>query len=602
MSPRPARALLCAALLAGSALGVTAPAQAATATITGHVTDAASGDPVQACLSATSESTWETVDTCADDTGAYTLPAGAGDGWVVQASADGYALQYARGHYDWNSADRLSSPGTADFAMVRASAVHATFREASGAPVPWAYVEAVDPVTGETVATNGADEQGVLDLSVRAGRVELHVEAGARDVWLGGDGTRAQAQVYTVPADGPLELGDVALPAPTRIVGRLTDATGAPVPDVCAQALAGGWGEGCSDADGRYAVEVNPGATQVQLYSRNPDFASSWLGGSYTKASAATITAVAHQDVTVDQVVPRAARITTRAVAADGSPVEGACPTVYLGRTTENAQASGDCSGPDGTISLTSVPATGVTLSLTSPRGVITWAPGRAVQRRATVLQTAAGATTTVPDVRMLTGRSVVGRVLDAATGAPVPGVWVTTAYGPRMGGPDGGHAVQTDANGPYELDDLSGNSISLVAWDMGYDYAPDWTGDAPLESRAVPVHLGATPATADFALQRGGVVDATVTKADGSPLDGSWVVDAYSQDGKAYGSSSDLYPAGDTSLTIRCLPDAPLRIRLQDPESGQVFWYGGTDADAATPVKVKPGQTLHLTITQPAS
>ena len=88
---------------------------------------------------------------------------------------------------------------------------------------------------------------------------------------------------------------------------------------------------------------------------------------------------------------------------------------------------------------------------------------------------------------------------------------------------------------------------------------------------------------------------------ADGSPLDGAWVVDAYSRDGKAYGYSSDIYPAGDTSLTIGGLPDAPLRIRLQDPQSGQTFWYGGKDAATAVPVKVKPGQTLHLTITQPA-
>lgn len=163
-------------------------------------------------------------------------------------------------------------------------------------------------------------------------------------------------------------------------------------------------------------------------------------------------------------------------------------------------------------------------------------------------------------------------------------------------------HAVQTDANGEYELADLSGDRITLVAWDMGYDYAPTFSGDAPTVGRAVPVRLADQPVTADFALRRAGVLQATVTAADGSPLPGTWVVDAYGTDGSGYGMSSDLYPAGDTSLTIRGLPEAPMKLKFYDPDSHQTFWYGGADESSAQTVRVPSGQTVQLTVTRPAS
>ena len=599
MPSRAARTLLCAALLAGSSLGVTAPAHAATATLTGRVVDAVTGAPVpDACVQATDENWDGTASGCVDADGRYSLEVPNADlAYRVQAYGGDYVTQYATGHYTWDHADLLTVPGTADFALERAGAMTGTLVDSDGQPVEGATVEAFRPGSDEPIYQGTSSWDGDLTATVPVGDFVVHVTDGTRSVWAPDGADREHATTYHAGADAGADLGRVALPPASGIAGTLTDDQGQPVSDLCATVpTSDQWVWACSDAEGHYSAELAPGSYALDFQSQNPAYPSIWSGGSWTETGAKPVAVAAGAVTAYDLVVPRGATLTGRVLDASGKPVADRCPQPFLGRTTAYLPTAGGCTAPDGTYTLTGVPPTKVTLVVGGAWGNDTWAAHAGTQRHARIIPLAAGQATTIADVRLIRGGVVTGRVTDSA-GHPVEGVIVGTEYSPRAGGPEGNH-TWTDADGYYELTDLSGSSTTLVAWDMSGRWAPVWNGGSPTHDGAKAVALprrGA--ATADFTVRDAGELDATVTAADGSPLPDTWVVDAVSADGTTYGVGSDLYPEGDTSATLTGLPEAPLTLRFVDAETGDTFWYGGASQASATPVTVPSGQTLHVDV-----
>lgn len=141
-----------------------------------------------------------------------------------------------------------------------------------------------------------------------------------------------------------------------------------------------------------------------------------------------------------------------------------------------------------------------------------------------TPVTVAAGATTSGIDIALEGGGRISGRVSDAGTGAPVREA-VLHAY-------DGGgrfeRAVRVDALGRYELRGLApGPHYARAAAGQGYvsQLYPliPCNGCDPTSGTAVAVAAGGTTGGVDFALDRGGRIGGTVTRAaDGRPLDAS--------------------------------------------------------------------------------
>ncbi|MGZ4598341.1 MAG: carboxypeptidase-like regulatory domain-containing protein [Oryzihumus sp.] len=604
MPSRAARTLLCAALLAGSALGVTAPALAATATLSGRVVDAVTGAPVtDACVQATDENWDGTASGCVDSDGRYSLDVPNADlAYRVQAYGGDYVAQYATGHYTWDHADLLTAPGTADFALERAGAMTGTLVDSDGHPVEGATVEAFRPGSDEPVYQGTSSVDGDLTATVPVGDLVVHVTDGTRSVWAPDATDREHATTYHATLDAGADLGRVALPPASGIAGTLTDDQGQPVSDLCATVpTSDQWIWACSDADGHYSAELSPGSYTVDFQSQNPAYPSIWSGGSWTETGAKPVTVAAAAVTAYDLVVPRGATMTGRVVDAAGNPVANRCPQPYLGRTQTYLPTSGGCTGADGTYTLTGVPPTRVTLVVGGAWGNDTWAYHAATQQRARVFRLSPGGTTALKDLRLIAGRVAAGRVTDAA-GNPLEGVIVGTEYSPRAGGPEGNHDI-TDADGRYELTDLSGTSTTLVAWDLQGRWAPVWSGGAPTADGATAVHLPKRGAAqADFTMKPAGTLTGTVVDASGAPVADTFDVSVFSGKSTAvqYGAGG-WYDGKGGTFSIAGMPQAPLVLRFDNWETGETFWYGGTDQASATPVTVEPGGTVHLTVTRPA-
>lgn len=603
MPSRAARTLLCAALLAVPAIGVTAPAHAATATLTGRVVDSVTGAPItDACVQAIDENWDGTASGCVDSDGRYSLEVPNADlSYRVEASASSYATQYATGHYSWDRADMLTIPGVADFALERSGAIAGTIVDADGQPAPDATVEVFRPGSDEPLS-QGSYWNGELLAEVPAGDVVVHVVDGTRSVWAPDAVDREHAATYHVDAGASLDLGRVALPPASGFAGMLTDDTGQPVSDLCATVpTSDQWVWACSDAQGHYSAELAPGSYTVDFQSQNPAYPSIWSGGSWTETGAKTVTVAAGAVTAYDLTVPRGATLTGRVLDASGKPVADRCPQVYLGRTTTYLPTAGGCSAADGMYTVTGVPPTKVTLDVPGGWNNDTWAAHGATQRHARLIPLVAGQTTTIADIRLIAGREATGRVTDAQ-GHPLEGIVVGPYYTPRAGGAEGNHAI-TDADGYYELTNLTDSSTSLVAWDLQGRWAPVWTGGSPTADGATTIALpkhGA--AQADFTMKPAGTITGTVVDADGKPVTEQFDVSVYSGSSTAvqYGAGG-WYDGTGGGFTVTGMPQAPLLLLFNDYETGESFWYGGADQASATPVTVEPGGTVHVTVTRPA-
>ena len=604
MPYRAARTLLCAALLAGSTLAATAPAQAATATLTGRVTDAVTGAPVQdACVQATDENLDGSAYGCVDADGRYSLEVPNGDlSYRVSAWAGGYAQQFATGHYVFDRADLVTVPGTVDVALEPSGSLSGTVVDADGQPVQDATVEVFRPGSDEPLSQTTTSPDGDLWADVPAGDVVVHVTSGTRSVWAPDAADSEHATTYHVGAGESADLGRVALPPASGIAGTLKDDLGRPVSDLCATVTGTDqWVWACTDAQGHYSAELAPGSYAVDFQSQNPAYPSIWSGGSWTEAGAKPVTVAAGAVTAYDLTVPRGATLSGRVLDAQGKPVADRCPQVFLGRTPTYLPNAGGCSDADGTFTLTGVPPTKVTLDVPGGWNNDTWASHGATQRHARVIPLVAGQTTSLADIRLIAGREATGRVTDAQ-GHPLEGIIVGPYYTPRAGGAEGNHAT-TDADGYYELTDLSDSSTSGVAWDLQGGWAPVWTGGSPTADGATTIALPKRGAAqADFVMKPAGTITGTVVDADGKPATGQFDVSVYSGSSTAvqYGAGG-WYDGQGHPFTVPGMPQAPLLLLFNDFETGESFWYGGHDQASATPVTVAPGGTVNVVVTRPA-
>ncbi|MCB1014037.1 MAG: carboxypeptidase regulatory-like domain-containing protein [Acidimicrobiales bacterium] len=152
---------------------------------------------------------------------------------------------------------------------------------------------------------------------------------------------------------------------------------------------------------------------------------------------------------------------------------------------------------------------------------------------------------------------SVSGVVTDAATGQPLPGVWVA-AVGPFPDSAALAGGTQTDASGRYTISGLEAGDHLLAFIDPARDHAVEFHDDAAVPSGATLVPLSpGTTATADAALAPvaagapgtaplTGRVTATGT---GAPIEGAWVVALDSTGTVADATVTDA--AGDYALAV---------------------------------------------------
>ena len=316
--------------------------------------------------------------------------------------------------------------------------------EGSGAPVPGAIVMLT--CAGPRGAEGLLQPRQLATGATGEFRFE-GVEAGRCDLYAAATGATDASQELTL-APGETRLGlTIALKQAARFEGQVTVAGRGPAAGVTVvvRPSSGGWHvEGMTESgiDGRYTVEVTPGSWTLEFGQSTP-------GGEVSVFANASV--ALGQVTTVDAELPAPARLAGIALSA-GRPVEGAS-IVAIGRGVKSTFLS----DADGRFEQEVVGCGELTLIARSPHGGIS-------EPAHVLVEPAGGAWAEL----RFGGRTLTGRVLDAASKEPVAMAAVSLLTDGREQPPEAGRIV-TDAEGRFECEDVSIGEFAVRAQHPDY-------------------------------------------------------------------------------------------------------------------------------------
>lgn len=584
----------------------------------GLLTDAATGQPIEGCVTAYTADSFEWAGQgCATDPsqpGAwaiYALPVGAAYKLEVETSDGIHVGEWAQDASGFDTATSYTTPDTVDIGLATGSTMTGTLKSADGSNAAYGSVSILradnqatvgwaDVYDGSwsTVVPPGDYIVGLTDwqsnqYAYRAQRIEdaavIHVGTGE-----------------TVTVNDTM-LGDAVLE------GTVTsDSDGSPIAGACVEVSpatdgAEGGGYGCADASGRYRVSMPYSGTFIARFTDPAgNFVAEYSGDTRVRGSAKPFTLTREQTTTLDASLAPAGFIIGRAVdAKTGTAIAGACPAAYAGRAGDRLwEAVVTCSAEDGTWRIAGLAADDYTVYVGLGGGPYAsagmWANNAKSQDKATLFSVTAGTTVTTHDVKIGAPGSLSGRITDA-TGAPVEGAVVN----PRGDLPDRSgecfDCATTDADGRYTITGLAPGMYRPVVF-AGYGitpFAPEWSGDSPAYETADAVKVK-TYKTATFSAQVGPAssISGELVTASGAPLDGYWIGEVQTLTGR-HMADFDVWQGNSFAPVV--LPRGDFRVRVESPETGQVFWFdGAASADAATVVTLGEGEDRRLTVHAP--
>ena len=410
------------------------------ASISGVVTDTATGLPVSgACLSAsttTDPSYGDGGSACTTTDGAYTIGG-------MRAGSYHLAVDAPEGAYP-----RTWHPGTtepagsvavtvtagrhvtgADIALSPAGTVTGVVTSGvTGEPLSGICVYGVRPSDGGRLANDGGRSctgyDGAYTLAgLPAGGVKVHFAPLGNEYleqWAHGASSLASASLVPVTAGGTTTGVDAALALGGRITGRIVDArTRQPVVGVCATVgSANMWGNfgryapACTDHEGRYDLTgLHTGRYTVQFFDYGGTWAWQYFPNKADRVHAAKVEVTAGEvtDGINARLSPGGTLSGVVLDAATGEPVEGVCVEPHTARQ-EDAFGMYACTGEDGTYVVRGFPTTKVKLRFSDggfdygPAWATEWAFDQPSFATATPIATTGGGAGTVPPVRLTLG------------------------------------------------------------------------------------------------------------------------------------------------------------------------------------------------------
>jgi lysophospholipase L1-like esterase len=542
-----ASATAVAVTAAGSTEGIGAALQE-TGTISGTVTDAVSGSPVEgACVDARASdggSGYGSATTASD--GTYTIVGLATGSYVVEFSpCEGSSTNYLTQFYD-DATDEASATAVSvtagggtvgiDAALQQSATISGTVTDAvTGEPIEGVcvYADPSDGGSGSGAATTASDGTYTIDTGLATGSyvVEFSPCEGSSSSYstqfYDGATSESSAKAVNVTAGASTESIDAALQKAGTISGSVSEAAGgSPLARVCVRAFSS---DGTvqspisvTSSTGTYTVADLPAGSYDVYFdptcqgAESSAFLAQWSGGASKLGSATAVSVTAGGEATgVNAALVKPASVYgsisgTVTGAASGKPLASVCVTAI---SSGEGEGSGFAeTAADGTYTITGLPAHGYYLDVDPSCGsetnqsgyVAQWSGGASSQQSASVVSVTAGATTSANTALEKSG-SISGTVIDAASGKPIEGVCVTT----WPGGED--EAVTTAASGTYTIEGLtpgtyyvefdptcpgSSNQNDLAQW---YD------GASEEDANAVTVTAGAATANINASLQTEG-------------------------------------------------------------------------------------------------
>ncbi|QKE85041.1 carboxypeptidase-like regulatory domain-containing protein [Arthrobacter sp. NEB 688] len=613
------RSVLAAVAAASLSAGLltAAPASAAGTGLEGTVLDDA-GAPVSTCVSAYDVEGSYVDSTCTDEAGRWALPGLADGGYRLEVSGtDTLVGEWFDDATDLDSATPVDAPGVADTVLATGARVGGTFTDADGAPAPWVDVQVTDP-QGDVLpgGSTSTDQDGTWSTLVPPGPVVVHFTSWPVEQWAHQKTSLEDADVLDAVAGATTTVDDSLIRVP-KITGTVTDPTGKPLPGICASLLdeaayeAGNdYGNGCTDADGRY--EITPwGATTGGLTvffrdsTERPVYAPEFAGGAYRVDRAATVPT--GTDQVVDAQLAKGGVFTGRvATRAGDTSIKGVCPSVWRDRSARLFYGYGArCSTKDGTYRVTALPPGSFTVRFDPDRSssfVEQWYRDASTQRSAELVAVKLGRTTTLRTQRFVEGGQVSGVVTDPA-GRPVAGAWVYVGgRNPGRAGPgEGRFNARTDARGRYTATAPAGTTTPLVMPPGDADLAPQWSGGARTSATATPVTVRTRQTVRlDFHLVPGATIAGEVVLGPGTPAASTYVAGQVFTGSGDYIGDFDAGSFNDHRISARQLPAGRLVIRADvlDESTGtsrEVWFDGATSRADATRIPTRSGATTTI-------
>ncbi|MCW3845228.1 carboxypeptidase-like regulatory domain-containing protein [Micromonospora yasonensis] len=438
LSKRWTRALAAAAVVA-AVLASAPAAQAQTAyTLTGAVTDRATGAPLPgACLTLFNAPDKPIATRCADEQGHYTF---SGLTYVIparlRAQAAGHADLWWPSDPDYDNALSIRYPATgttieANLALLTSVGGFAgRITQPDGSPAYDSDVTAVavgGAYWAAKAATDGDGRYRLGNLPPGAYQLMIGPRGMAPTQWLPGTGDPPVATVYEVAPDATASVDGQYLTRTSNteggvLTGTVTAAaTGLPVAGACVTAVAAWNGQdaatACTDATGRYritTVSINPG---YKLRIRADGYPEQWAPNATNRLNASIYHPVSGLIINV------ALRLGGGTLRGQVTDYPGATPALTTSVRAEavNGSWSAWTQVVDGQYQLDRVPPGDYRISIKPLDRTVQYHPGKATPTEATIVHVADGEVTTV-DEQLVPPGVIEVTLRDSVTGAPVTG------------------------------------------------------------------------------------------------------------------------------------------------------------------------------------
>lgn len=629
-----ARARAAVVLLATAAALTATPAHAGTASLSGTITDSATGDPVAGvCVLAYQQDgdTWyeQYPESCTGDDGQWSSPSLDAGTYVVRASGPGYVTQFAYGAHDFWDAQQIAladgDAQTVDLTMVQAGAIAGTVTDATtGDPLDGICVDAQNDTSYGNACTNPDGTYEIDGLAPGDGYVVnfndfsgAHIGEYAHDAH-----DYESAERFTVTAGETVQV-DEDLDQAATISGHVTDAsTGDSLANVCVLGMdqpesddpTGGYA--CTDEDGNYQMTgVAPGTWYVAVDDDSGAHPRTWYPGTTDPAAAVAVTTTGGQDTSaVDVALSPAAYVSgTITRASTGQPLPDVC--VVAQRASDDAFLRNGgpniCSDADGHYTVGGLPAGHVKIEF-GPSGyeelLAQWAYGKDSAATASLIPVVAGQTTTGVNAAMREGGKITGRITNAKTHKPVEGACATVGVYSHRAGENGTQwpSACTGADGTYEIHGLPTGSYTVEFYDpdgaWAWQFFPN-KGDR-VQAAKLSVTAGTTLSGINAKLVPGGSITGVVTDSStGQPAEGV-CMDAYTARGQdEFGTGWCTGPDGHYEL--HGFPTTKVKVSFFDGSGhyASEWAFDKTSYTTATPIATKEGATVTANVTvSPAS
>ena len=538
-----------------------------------------------------------------DKNGNYFIGGLAPGDYRIQAHAPDQGLvgEFYDNTTDWSQAAKVNVQASTttdeiNFLLGGGGKISGTVTDTDGNPIQDANVNAFGfDGGGGSFAQTDANGNYTMNVAPGTYRVEVYAShLGYASQFYDGTTDWNAATPVVVTSSGDTSGINFSLGAGGTISGTVVDSDGQPLSDVdvFADGFAGGSGGGSrTDSDGKFVIDgLAPGQYRVSAHAPHLGFASQFYNNTTAWDKATPVSVTSDTDTpninfilaAGGTITGRVVKVVTGAGGTSFEPVPNA--DVWAQSYDGTGGGGGDLTRADGTYKITGLAPGGYRVQASAPQQGLThqFFKDTSDWDKASNVIVNVGTTTPNIDFTLAGGGTIAGRVMNAATGQPIPGVQINAFNN------TGGNGTQSDSDGFYKIGGLAAGTYRVEANAPGFS-VQYYNGVAEWDNATlVEVVVGQKTGNINFSMATGGSISGTVYQADGTtPIQGA-VVDAAPSQG---GGGNNAVTDSNGRYRIESLAPGDYQVNARAPGFASQFYFTGAKSASSTSVTVTSGQ-----------